>query len=70
VAQRMGRGIVLLFHDCGTRRGEWSTARPGHILPLGKTQYPFYRRLGAPQGHSGQAENLSPPGFDAGPSSL
>ena len=21
VAQRVGRGIALLFHDCGTRRG-------------------------------------------------
>jgi len=21
VAQRMGRGIALLFHNCGTRRG-------------------------------------------------
>jgi len=21
VAQRVGRGITLLFHDCGTRRG-------------------------------------------------
>ena len=30
VAQRVGRGIALLFHDCGTRRG-WvvsSTPRP------------------------------------------
>ena len=34
VAQRMGRGIVLLFHDRGTRRG-WvvsSTPRP-HFTP-------------------------------------
>jgi hypothetical protein len=23
VAQRVGRGIALLFHDHGTRRGEW-----------------------------------------------
>jgi len=26
--------------------GEWSAARPGRILPPGKTRYPFYRRLG------------------------
>jgi len=55
VAQRVGRGIALLFHDCGTRRG-WvvsSTPRP-HFTP-GKTQYPFYRRLGGPQ-QSGWAE--------------
>jgi len=25
--------------------GEWSAARPGRTLPLGKTWYPFYRRL-------------------------
>ena len=34
VAQRVGRGIALLFHDCGTRRG-WvisSTPRP-HFTP-------------------------------------
>jgi len=50
VAQRVGRGIALLFHDCGTRRGEWSAARPGRTLPPGKTRYPFYRRLGGPPG--------------------
>ena len=40
--------------------GEWSAARPGRTLPLGKTQYPFYRRLGEPQDRSGRAENLVP----------
>jgi len=40
--------------------GEWSAARPGRTLPPGKTQYPFYRRLGRPQGRSGRAENLVP----------
>jgi len=38
--------------------GEWSAARPGRTLPLGKTRYPFYRRLSGPQGRSGRAENL------------
>ena len=41
VAQRVGRGIALLFHDCGTRRG-WvvsSTPRP-HCTP-GKDQVPI-----------------------------
>jgi len=28
VAQRVGRGTAVLFHDRGTRRGEWSAARP------------------------------------------
>jgi len=40
--------------------GEWSAARPGRILPQGKTRYPFYRRLGGSQGRSGRAENLVP----------
>jgi len=38
--------------------GEWSAACPGRTLPLGKTQYPFCRRLGGPQGWSVQVENL------------
>jgi len=29
VSQRVGRGIALLSHDRGTRRREWSAARPG-----------------------------------------
>ena len=39
--------------------GEWSAARPGRTLPPGKTRYPFYRRLGGPQGRSGRAEYTS-----------
>ena len=63
MAQRVGRGIALLFLDRGTRGGEWSAARPGRTLPPGKTRYPFYRRLSGPQGRSGQAENLVPTGI-------
>jgi hypothetical protein len=34
-------------------------------LPLAKTRYPLYRRLGGPQGRSGQVLKISPsPGFD------
>ena len=33
MAQRVGRGIALLFHDRGSRRGDWSAARPGISLP-------------------------------------
>ena len=40
--------------------GECSAARPGRTLPPGKTRYPFYRRLGGPQGRSGRTENLVP----------
>jgi len=43
--------------------GEWSAACPGHTLPLGKTRYPFYRRLGGPHGRFGQFEKLDPTGI-------
>ena len=42
--------------------GEWSAARSGRTLPPGKTRYPFYSRLGGPQGRTGRAENLVPTG--------
>ena len=35
------------------------------VLPQGKTQYSLYRRLGGPQGQSGQVRKILPPlGFD------
>jgi len=43
--------------------GEQSAACPGRTLPPGKTRYPFYRRMGGPQGRSGRAENLFPTGI-------
>ena len=65
MAQRVGRGKALLFLDHGTGRGEGSASRPGRSLPPGKTRYPLYRRLGGPQGRSGQVPKISPPpGFD------
>ena len=30
-------------------------------LPPGKTQYPLYRKLGWPQGRSGQMQKILPP---------
>ena len=45
--------------------GEGSASRPGRKLPPGKTRYLLYRRLGGPQGRSGQVRKISPPtGFD------
>ena len=45
--------------------GEGSELCPGNSLTLGKTRYPSYRRLGGPQGRSGQVRKISPPpGFD------
>ena len=43
--------------------GEWSAARPSRTLPPRNTRYPFYRKLGGPQGRSGRAENLVPTGI-------
>ena len=59
------RGIALLFYDHGTRKGWGASVTPRPPLVPGKTQYPLYRRLGGPQGRSGQARKISPPlGFD------
>ena len=63
MALRVGRDIALLFHDRGTRRGEWSAARPGRTLHPGKARYLFYGRLGGPQGRSGWVENIVPSGI-------
>ena len=41
--------------------GEGSASRPGRSLRWGKTWYPLYRRLGGPQGRSGQVWKISPP---------
>jgi hypothetical protein len=70
-AHRGSRGIALPFRDHGTRKGggvqRHATAA---LYPPGKTRYPLYRRLGGPQGRSGQVRKISPPpGFDPGPSS-
>jgi hypothetical protein len=64
-AHRGSRGLALPFHGHGTRRG-WGvsvTLRP--LFTPRKTRYPLYRRLGGPQGCSGQVRNiLPPPRFD------
>ena len=45
--------------------GEGSASCPGRSLTPGETRYPLYRRLGGPQGRSGQVRKISPPlGFD------
>ena len=53
IAQRVGRGIALLFHGRGTRRGlvVSSTPRP-HFTP-GKDPVPILQEAGGPQGPSG-----------------
>jgi len=45
--------------------GGWSTPHPGRFTPGKQTRYLLYRRLGGPQGRSGQVRKISPPqGFD------
>ena len=64
VAQRVGRGIALLFHDRGTRR-VWvvsSTLRP-HFTPRERPGTHFTGGWVGPQGRSGRAENLVPTGI-------
>ena len=61
-AHRGSRGIALPCHDYGTRRGWGVSIMP---RPLFTPQYPLYRRLGGPQGRSGEVGKISPPpGFD------
>ena len=71
LAARHGRGTAWKPHGNGmlcVNRPEWgegSASRPGRSLAPGKTRYSLYRRLGGPQGRSGQVRKISaPPGFD------
>ena len=41
VAQRVGRGIALLFHDCGTRRGWVVSSTPWLQFTPGKDPVPI-----------------------------
>ena len=46
----------------------WLTPRPGRFTPEKETRYPFYMRLGGPQGRSGRVrrkENLAATGIRA-----
>jgi hypothetical protein len=62
---REQRYSFTLFLTSALEGGVESASRPGCTLPLGKTQYPLYRRLGGPQGRSGQVRKISPaPRFD------
>ena len=64
-AHRESRGIALPFNDHGTRRGWGVSVTPRPLFTPGKTRYPLYRRLGRPQGRSGQVQKISPAtGFD------
>jgi len=64
VAQRVGRGIALLFHDRGTRRGSVviSTSRP-HFTP-GKDPVPILQEDGwVPRAGLDERKNPVPTGI-------
>ena len=46
MAQRMGRGIALLFHDRGTRRGSVFSSTPRPNFTPGKDPVPFLQEAG------------------------
>ena len=69
-AQRVGRGIALLFHDRGTRRG-WvvsSTPRP-HFTPRERPGTHCPGGWVGPRAGLAGRKISSPPGFEPGPSS-
>ena len=70
VAQRVGRGIALLFHDRGTRRVvSGQQHAPAALYPRERSGTHFTGdRVGPRAGLDGRKIS-SPPGFDPGPSS-
>ena len=70
VAQRVGRGIALLFHDRGTRR--WVSGQqhaPAALYPLERLGTHCTKGWVGPRAGLDGGKNSSPPGFDPGPSS-
>ena len=60
-AHRGSRGIALLFHDHGTRRGCRVSVTPRPLFTLRNDPVPFVLEAGWPQGRSGQVRKISPP---------
>jgi len=61
VAQRVGRGIALLFHDRGTRKGWMASVTPRPHFTPGKDSVPIAQEAGwAPGPVWTSAENLVP----------
>jgi hypothetical protein len=60
--QMGGRGMAPLF----LCESGLLILHTGRFTPGSETRYPFYRRLGGPQGHSGRVRKISPPpGLDS-----
>jgi len=65
VAQSVGTGIALLFHDHGTRRGRVVSSTPRPLFTPGKDPVPIVQEAGWASGPVWTgAENLAPPTFD------
>jgi len=60
VAQRVGRGIALLFHDHSTRRGWVVSSMPRPHFTPGKDPLPILQETGWAPGQVGLAENFVP----------
>ena len=70
VAQRVGRGIALFFHDRGTRRGWVVSSMPWpHFTPGERPGTHFTGGWADPRAGLDGRKILAPPGFDPGPSS-
>jgi len=70
MAQRVGRGIALLFHDRGTRRGvSGQQYAPAALHPWERLGTHFTGGWLGPRAGLDGRKILSPPGFDPGPSS-
>jgi hypothetical protein len=57
-AHRRSRGIALLFHDHGTRRGWGVSVTPRPLFTPGKTRRPMCRRLDGLHDRSGQVQKI------------
>jgi len=69
VAQRVGRGIALLFHDRGTRRGvSGQQHAPAALYPRERPGTHSTGGWVGPRAGLDGRKISSPPGFDPGPS--
>ena len=69
VAQRVGRGIALLFHDCSTGRGCGQQHGPDALYPQERPGIHFTGGWVGPRAGLDGRKISFPPGFDPGPSS-
>ena len=69
MAQKVGRGIALLFMTAALEGGEWSAARPGRTLPPERPGTHFAGGWVGPRAGLDWRKISPPRGFDPGPSS-